>query len=136
MKDKTFRIVVIALLILILGAVLGTLSSFYFPDEQHALEFDEGEFIRTESDYYQFNRYTYEEYGNLVNKKISTLDDIIAYGQENGFAVDMEIGFVSLYRENGCSKDVKGRTLCIEETIEAYEDENIIEHTFEGTDDE
>ncbi len=130
MNDKTFKIAVLALLLLILGAVLGAFSSIYLWDDEEYLEFEEGEFLDPEADGYVFNRYTYDEYSMLTKQGISSARDLEINAIKQGYTLEFQDeGSISLSKELGCEKDQLDRAVCREEFIEADDEEETIETT-------
>ena len=127
-SDKTFKIVVIAILVLILGAILGNFTSFEFDDEPIFLDdddFDDLGVVYTESDHYSFDRYTFSEY----KSSISTVDDLLDYVTSQGFEIiedDQE--FIVLEREGECEYNLRlQEEICYEEIMEIYVDEGVLE---------
>ena len=129
-SDKVFKITVIALLLLILGAALGTLSTIYLPSDEF-LELEE-EFALLEGDVYQYNSYTYDEFSTLVQQQLASREDILAYAAAHHFEVEEEHDIIELYREDNCQNDALGRFICFEEIITFVPEEHVVEHTLIG----
>ncbi len=132
-SDKAFKVIVIALLVLILGAVLGGLTSIYVPLHEEFLELDdELALLKEDALFYHYDVYSYEEFGNLIGRNISSSEQFLVYATENNFETTQEEDTIELYRETACETDPAGRTLCAEETITLVHEEAVIEYTTEA----
>lgn len=130
-SDKVFKVTVIALLILILGAVFGTLSSLYVPEHEEFIDFDD-DFVYLEGDHYSYEAYTIAEYEALVDQKFDTKENIFQYAQENNMEVEFEEDFIELIAEEECKEEKSGRFLCFEEYISFNLEEEMVEVTSIG----
>ena len=118
-SDKTFRVVVIGLLILILGAIVGSflsegISQFVLGEGDDFLEFDEDlVFLEEDMLMYSFNSYSLDEFSSFTHVSLDSEIDLIEYGESRGFEVEEEDEFVFLFKEEDCDVDSYGREICV-----------------------
>ncbi|MBT4604716.1 hypothetical protein HOC01_03690 [archaeon] len=137
-SDKTFRVVVIGLLILILGAIVGSflsegISQFVLGEGDDFLEFDEDlVFLEEDMLMYSFNSYSLDEFSSFTHVSLDSEIDLIEYGESRGFEVEEEDEFVFLFKEEDCDVDSYGREICVYEEIFYSVEEDLVEHMIEG----
>lgn len=133
-SDKVFKIAVIGLLILILGAVLGMIKSEYIPEDEDYIEFEEDMFfIDEEMVFHQFNVYTVEEYSHFAGSELYSREAFVEYVTGKGYEVDASDGdIIEAYGDAGCKVDKAIRLICFSETLVFIPEEFKIEQTIEG----
>lgn len=135
MSDKAFKVLVVALLLLILGAVLGNLSANIFEgfEGDEFLEFEEDlHFFEEELVQHRYNIYSFEEFSHINSVEIIDPEDIFAFAEEYGYEVFEERHIIELFFAYECAEDDLGRFVCLEETITFLLEEELVEHSWEG----
>ena len=115
--SKLFQITVVALLLIIVGALAG----MYFPildtDEGDFLEFDSDEILSEFGEHYTYHIFTFEQFARHESSSLSE-DEFEAFLTQQGYDV-VEENPILAEKEFGCSYDsVLQATTCTERVVE------------------
>ena len=135
MSDNAFKVLVVALLLLILGAVLGNLSANYLTgfEADEFLEFEEDlHFFEEELVQHRYNIYSFEEFNHINGVEIFDTEDIFVFAEAYGYEVFEEEEMIELFFAYECDEDDLGRFICLEESIMFLLEEGLVEHRWEG----
>ena len=133
MSDKLFKVVVVALLLLILGAVVGNYSAEYFSESEEFVEFEEDlHLFEEEMIQYRYNVYTFEEFELINGISLEEEEDVFHFAERYGYELFEEDDIIELFFSYECGEDDLGRFVCLEETLTFLLDEELVEHRWEG----
>lgn len=133
-SDKVLKVTIVALVILLIGAVLGIKSTIEVPWEHEYIEIDDDDLMVFDGEVvsYSYNRFTFDQFTIKTGVEISEIDDILNYGIDNDYSIEQEESMVHLYKELGCKEDETGVTVCYIETIFFEIEEDLVEYQLEG----
>lgn len=132
--DKIFKITLLSLLVLILGALIGIILALYVPyagpeDYLISLEQDEIDdlgFISPD-DHYRYDLYNYQEFGRLVDESINSFDDVLIWADEAGYEMYQEDEFFIFESDEICEVDeIRGREVCFIQILEVSPYDNMV----------
>ena len=134
MKENVFlKLVIAALLIVILGGLLGFMYSTLFRPvevvvEVHSVELGSVEF-GPHYNHYTLDIYTYEQFGKYLGREIQTEEDILKYTEEAGYTLVLDEGdAIVLDKDAGCGYyDVLEKEVCYVEQVDVWRDVKLVQ---------
>jgi hypothetical protein len=94
-SDKTFKVTVIALLVLIFGATIGSM----LPDMHNEfVEFEEELVYLEDSRYFLYERHDLESFSERMDTDFMSYDDLIEWAEQEGYEVEIT-DIIEAYKE-------------------------------------
>tara|TARA_Y100000310_G_scaffold101887_1_gene100016 strand:- start:15364 stop:15789 length:426 start_codon:yes stop_codon:yes gene_type:complete len=131
LADKIFKISILTLLVLILGALLGILLTLYVPyDEELFLELQQDDiddlgFIEPD-DHYSYDLYTYEQLSRYLNTPLTNFNDLLIYTTNNNYELYQEGDFYSFEKEQCGFDPIRQTEICFFQILETFQEDDLV----------